>query len=164
MGGYSLTVEEKMRLRDYLDRYREWVSPRYVDEPPVAVVLAKLLAAFPSQSQSESPAAQRIDAYFEALNGLPLWAIDEARKAVIGGRISDLDPRWAPTPPQFARIVEMIMAPHRSALAELARIAVATGLEEAVHEAMKMPATVAGEGGFTQIADWLTPDAKAQAA
>lgn len=77
----------------------------------IAVEIAKLLAAFPSQDASESPMQLRITAYFEAIAGLPLWAIRDVRVRVVQGMISDFDRRFAPTPPQFADAVRKVVAP-----------------------------------------------------
>ena len=77
----------------------------------IAVEIAKLLAAFPSQDASESPMQLRMAAYFEALAGLPIWAIRDVRVRTVQGMIAGFDQRFAPTPPQFADAVRKTGSP-----------------------------------------------------
>jgi hypothetical protein len=60
----------------------------------------------------------RIEAYFDALGAAPAWAVREARLQIIRGD-TDLDRRFAPTPPQLADIVKTILRPFRDDLALL---------------------------------------------
>lgn len=92
----------------------------------VAVELAKLLAAFPAQEQSASPVALRMEAYFDALFGIPAWAVEQARLKVIRREVATLNPTFAPTPPEFGEIARNIVAPLRADLNRMEEIAQAT--------------------------------------
>lgn len=76
----------------------------------IAVELAKLIAAFPSQDPGVS-ADLRIAAYFEALEGFPVAAVCAAREKINRGLVADLNKAFAPTPAQFADVVRKIVSP-----------------------------------------------------
>jgi len=128
--GFSITEAQRRELDAAIADYRDRLEPRPNNHRGLAVVLAKLLAAFPAPVQSDAPVEQRMDAYFEALHDVPAWAADEARKMVVGGRVTDLNPAWAPTPPQFARIARQVMRPDQIILADMERIAAAKTMQE----------------------------------
>lgn len=81
-----------------------------------------MLAAFPAQAQSEGPADLRMEGYFVGLTGLPLFAIRAAREKIIAGE-TNLDSRFAPTPPQFAVLARSMLAPLQRDLSDLHSIA-----------------------------------------
>ena len=99
MSGWSITDDERSRIAGLIKHHKARMTPQVGDHRLIAVTLAKLMAAFPAQSQSEGPAEQRVEAYFEALGGMPAWAAEEARKAVISGQALECSTAWAPTPP-----------------------------------------------------------------
>lgn len=124
----------RMRLADYqtrhiaaeINRLRGLLSPSS-DRTGMAVELARLLAAFPSQQQSDTPAELRMAAYFEALEGVPAWAVGEARARILRGEVV-LDHRFCPTPPELANVVRIVLRPLRADLDDLRKIqAAATG-------------------------------------
>ena len=80
-----------------------------------AVEIAKLTMAFPSQGQEGVPNDLRAGAYFDALDGLPAWAVADARRKVVAGRTPYGDP-WAPTPAQLRKLVSEILTPLRGEL------------------------------------------------
>lgn len=90
-------------------------------KPELAVELAKLLTAFPTQAQDQTSTTLRMEGYFEALAGLPLWAIRQAREKIMRGETS-LDTRFAPNPPQFAVVVRSLTMAVERDLGELERI------------------------------------------
>ncbi len=69
----------------------------------VAERMKIVLAALPSQDKGASEEL-RAQAYVYALEGVPLHILDEVVRDVLQGRISELSPVFAPTPPQLARI------------------------------------------------------------
>jgi hypothetical protein len=88
----------------------------------LAIELAKLLAAFPAQDQSDAAAKLRMAAYCEALAEVPAWAVAEARVRILRGEVESISNKFAPTPPELASIAKMIMRPHRARLDDLLRI------------------------------------------
>jgi hypothetical protein len=76
----------------------------------IARQLAKLLSAFPTQDTGQA-ANLRIDAYFEAIDGSPTWAVEHAVRRILSGSITELDGRFAPTPPQLATVVRNLVSP-----------------------------------------------------
>lgn len=130
MSGCSVTERERSRIIALIARHKTKLSPGHEDRRAIAVILAKLLAAFPAQSQSEAPAAQRVDAYFEALGGVPAWAVDEARKYIITGMAAECTGSFAPTPPQLATVCRRMMAHDREIVMDLERILLAASEHE----------------------------------
>lgn len=88
------------------------------------MVLAKLFAAFPALASGETSTDLRIAAYMEAVESIPAWAVAQARDAVIRGE-TVCDPRFAPTPPQLARLARDAMRPVAEDAADLGRLAIA---------------------------------------
>lgn len=122
MSGCSIAELERARITGLIARHKARLEPGHNDRKAIAVVLAKLLAAFPAQAQSEAPAAQRVDAYFEALHGIPAWAVDEARKCIITGMAAECAGSFAPTPPQLAAVCRRMLAQDTKIIADLERI------------------------------------------
>jgi hypothetical protein len=126
MSGIRPTPQQARAIQGHLASLRSRLVSGPQDRQAVAVELAKLLAAFPAQEQSDMPANLRMEAYFEALHGVPAWAIGEARARVLRGETA-LDMRFAPTPPQLAAVAKTLLEPHRRDLARLEIIARAAG-------------------------------------
>lgn len=83
------------------------------------------MAAFPFRDAGDVDMATRADAYFEALDNCPAWAIQQARLKVVRGEVGSLDTRFAPTPPQFAELVRSLTQPLRDDLVALERLSAA---------------------------------------
>jgi len=88
----------------------------------VAVELARMLAAYPAQKTDDVSAELRMEAYFEALAGVPAWIVAEARLACLRGE-GGCDPRFAPTPSQLSGICRDRLRRMADEMAELIRIA-----------------------------------------
>lgn len=74
--------------------------------------LFRLLAAFPQRAGEASVSIDlRVDGYMTAVSDMPAWALRKAVDDVLGGRVADLDQRFAPTPPQLARLVRLKLEP-----------------------------------------------------
>ncbi len=100
----------------------------------LAVILVGLLSAFPMQAQSDTPMELRTAAYCEALADAPLWAVAEARRRILCGDVS-LGHNFAPSPPELANIVKMVLRPLRADLDCLRKIlAAATSQDVKVAE------------------------------
>jgi hypothetical protein len=126
MSGMEPTEQERAQIPGLLSTLKRQLSAGPSDRQGIAAELANMFAAFPAQDQSDTPAALRIGAYFDALSDAPVWAIRQARLKVISGEyVGSLDSRFAPTPPQFAGIVRSILKPLRDDLADLEKISAA---------------------------------------
>src|SRR3990167_7572094 len=135
MTGFSISEAEKRRLRAMIAQLQARVSPPPGNSRLLAVSLAKLFAAFPAQAQSDAPVEQRMEAYFEALHGVPAWAVEEARYAIVRGEAVGLNDTWAPTPPQLAKIAKERMKTVQADLNDLILIEQAKPIDVAVSEA-----------------------------
>ncbi len=94
-----------------------------------AVEIAKLMAAFPTQAQSDTPTSLRMQAYFEALADAPVWAIAEARARILRGEVT-LGHGFCPSPPELANVVRLVLRPLRADLDDLRRILAASNPQE----------------------------------
>lgn len=75
-----------------------------------------------------------MEAYFDALGGVPSWAVADARLKVIRREVATLNPTYAPTPPEFGEIARRILSPIRGDLARLEAIATAADDHEPTPE------------------------------
>lgn len=100
-------------------------SPTADNLQHLAVVLAKLFAAFPAGAIDAGPASLRSEAYFDALADIPAWAVARAAGDVIRGE-ADVDRRFAPTPPQIAALAREKLRPAQDDLTDLLRLEQAT--------------------------------------
>ncbi len=128
MGRPQLPEWQKRYIEELMNGLRARLSSSS-DRRDMAVEVAKLLAAFPSQSHSESPAALRVQAYFEALADAPVWAVAEARGRILRGEVI-LGHQFCPSPPELAGIVKMVLRPLRADLDDLRRILAASDPQE----------------------------------
>lgn len=62
-----------------------------------------------------------MEAYFEALDGIPAWAVSDARLAALRGD-GGCDPRFAPTPTQLALIARQKLQRVRDEISILTRL------------------------------------------
>lgn len=122
MSGFTITPDQRRRLEAWMTTLKSRLRCDATDTRDKAVELAKLTTAFPMQGQDATSSELRIEGYFEALAGLPAWAVAEARARIIRGETM-LDARFAPTPPQLADIVRMVVKPLECDLRDLADIA-----------------------------------------
>ena len=119
--GMTISERERQRISVLATGYRDQLSPGRDNRKHLAVILAKLLAAFPAPQAGETSTDLRIAAYLEAVETIPAWAVDAARGAIVRGE-TECDTRFAPTPPQLARIARKAMAPMYETAVELDRI------------------------------------------
>lgn len=122
MSGFTITPDQRRRLETWQTTLKSRLACGATDTRDKAVELAKLTTAFPTQGQDATSSDLRMEAYFEALSGLPAWAVREARARIIRGETM-LDTRFAPTPPQFADLVRLVVKPIKRDLRELVDIA-----------------------------------------
>lgn len=81
-------------------------------EHEIAVVVAKLQAAFPAADVASSVAEVGGEAYLIALEGVPLWALEEAYRRVLRGEAA-VNRQFMPKPPELRFLVNEISRPAR---------------------------------------------------
>lgn len=119
MAGFTMTPMLSRQIQARLLTFRQQITGGPQDRQAIGIELAKLLAAFPTQDQGDTPAGMKIAAYSDALGGAPEWAVREARLKVVRGDVAGINKNFAPTPPVFADVVKEILRPYRSDLADL---------------------------------------------
>lgn len=130
MGGFRISPDQRRQIEASISSFRRQLSVGPNDRQAIGLELAKLLTAFPIQSQDGLSADMRIDAYVDAIGIAPAWAVREARLKVVRGEVPELNKNFAPTPPAFADIVKAVLRPFRADLADLE----ALGQIESAHE------------------------------
>jgi hypothetical protein len=121
MSGLRPTDYQMRHIEAEMTRLNRTLSPQHDNRERTSVELARLFAAFPAAAQSEMPATLRMEAYFEALANAPAWAVGEARARILRGEVL-LGHRFAPTPPELAHVVRLVLRPIRADIDDLARI------------------------------------------
>lgn len=72
------------------------------DEHALTRSVATLRAAFPAANDGHENAMLTVKLYVSALSGFPEWAVNDACRKALDGRIGN-NPNFAPTPPQMAQ-------------------------------------------------------------
>lgn len=90
----------------------------------MAPAIARLFMAFPGERLSRDEAAIRTDAYMVALEGAPLWAVEQAAAWWLRGEKGDGRENYAfcPTPPQLRHLADKAMHAARVRQQEAARL------------------------------------------
>lgn len=102
---------------------RDQLSSSISSSDPRDVVkrVARLFMRFPSTRLPEGQAEAMMAAYAADLSGFPLWAIDAACLAVIGGR-ADVSKSFAPSSIELREACVKAMAPVHVEIAELRKV------------------------------------------
>ncbi len=132
MGRRPLPDWQTRHIEEQIKALQARLSPSS-DREGMAVELARLLACFPSQAQSDTPADLRMEGYFEALAGVPAWAVGEARGRILRGEVT-LGHGFCPTPPELANVVRVVLRPMRADLDDMRKILAASSPQEPTPE------------------------------
>ncbi len=129
MGRPQLPEWQKAHIASLIKDLENRLTPSASCRAIMAVEIAKLMAAFPMQTTGDSPAVLRAQAYFEALDDVPVWAVAEARGRILRGEVT-LGHGFCPSPPELANIVRLVLRPLRADLDDLRRILAAANPQE----------------------------------
>jgi hypothetical protein len=129
MHGVEVTAAQARQIGEAIARMEASLRSGPGDLPAKGVVIARFLSAFPGSGEQ----GMRSDAYLEALENVPAWAVERAAGRFIRGEAS-VDARFAPTPPQVAQEARAAMQPARDDLAKLSRLRDAVADREAPPE------------------------------
>lgn len=104
--GTALSSTRRRELETMVSNFDRYLLPAVRQE--VAPVIARLFMAFPGERLSRDEAGMRADGYMIALEGLPLWAVEQAAKWWLRGERGDGRENYAfaPSPPQFRQLAE----------------------------------------------------------
>jgi hypothetical protein len=154
MSGFQVTGAQARQIEEAASRLKASFQAGPADIRAKAVLIARLLSGFPSQQTEQS---LRADAYFEALDGLPAWAVERSVGRIIRGE-AGLDTRFAPSPAQMAVEARRAMQPARDDLAALERLRIAVADREASPEERARVG-----GGFDRLLEEFGRRPRAQA-
>jgi len=114
--GRGLSPAERGELRADLAELRAILVP--AGRAEIAAALDPILTEMPAGDGGDAAEDVRVGTYAAALVGLPAFAIAEAVLAFLRDE-SGLNPRFAPTPPELARLARHKAARYRRQFAEV---------------------------------------------
>ncbi len=117
------------------------------DKKSVIALVTNLLLSYPAAGVSEKSAEARGQAYWTALNDIPLWALDEAIKSWHRGEVGELPDiwkgsvnfQWAPPPAILRAICLKIMKPYKRIEQKLLDTLEAVSLSDALEDDKIIP-------------------------
>lgn len=120
----ELTISQRTAVQNLVASLKSRLACGPFDGKERLVELAKLMAAFPAFQDGETQTRLRMEAYVAALDGVPAWAVSEAREAMIKGQFGAM--KYAPSPAEFASASRSRLLAAESDLSGLTRLASAT--------------------------------------
>lgn len=121
MGNRRVTEAEMRTIKGHISILSRSLSCGAADDKVKAVEIAKMSMTFPQQGMDDVSLDLRNESYFEALVGLPAWAVAEARRRIVTGSTAFGRP-WGPGPIEFADMVRDVLKPVRADLNDLRTI------------------------------------------
>lgn len=131
--GRGLTPAERVVLAATLAECAAWLTPATTTEIAALVTPILLTMAAPPAGAT---AALRVTAYDTALEGEPKAALAVACRQVLRGEVAELSARFAPTPPELARLTRKAASAWRSRLKSIEEL---LAMGEEVHQAARIP-------------------------
>lgn len=111
--GKGLTPNRREEARNLISSLSTILRGHPNEERARRNEMAKLVVAFSPGMMTEGVAELRMDAYLEAVEDLPVWAIKAARKAILAGEAGIPQDKlaWLPSPPQIVAAAKRAMEP-----------------------------------------------------
>jgi len=136
-GGLKLTDEERAQAERTLDRLRRELIA--ADDPKTRDqrlgIIGKMLLAYPIANASTESGRARGEAYLDALDDVPPWALAAAvRRWNRGGAGDDHDYRWPPAPAVLRKIAVAELATLKPTVLHLENLLAAVPVDEAMKE------------------------------
>lgn len=133
--GSTLSTEDRAQAEQVLEqlRAREQANDAPETRKQRLAIVAKMLLAYPVAGASTEAGRARAEAYLDALDDVPPWAISEAVKRWHRGQCGDNhDYRWAPAPAVLRLVSLEQLVPVRAAADHIAGLLAAVPLDEAM--------------------------------
>lgn len=105
----ALTSPQRAEVQAMVSHCAALLLPATKRELGAAVM--KLLVNYPQDGASEAVLTARAETWIEALDGLPAWAVDAARRKWMRGEVEGVNPDFAPKPPRLRQIAVDLMGP-----------------------------------------------------
>lgn len=125
MMGYRLQPQHLTTLEHKQLTLNQRLTAGPTDGRLINAQLLKLLMAFPPRDTGAGIAGEvQAGVYLQAIAHRPAWGVRMAVDAIISGRLPNGKPcpygkPWAPTPPEFALLIDDMMFPYRDDLMRL---------------------------------------------
>lgn len=113
------TEDQRRKVQEMAARLDGWLEPAPVDA--VGTLIAKLHTFLSAPELDEGAALVRAQAYLDALEGAPAFALDEAYRRIVSNE-AGLSTRWMPTPPDLHTLVRDIARPAREHVFRLRQV------------------------------------------
>lgn len=139
-GGLTLTDEQRRQATALRDEIQAGLDSSGIPEATKArlAILAKMLMAFPAANATFDAARARGEAYLDALDDIPPWALQDAVRQWNRGE-GDGNHDFAPSPARLRKICLGVLAPHGAALAHLNDLLNAWTHEDALDVSRQAP-------------------------
>ncbi len=135
-GGLSLTPDDRALAESLLAQLRGTaISADTTDARKHRLaILTKMLLTYPVAGASSETGKARAEAYLEALDDIPPWAIANAVRVWHRGEAGDHDYRWAPAPAVLRVIARSQSEPLKPAIEHLEKLLAAVPIDDAMRE------------------------------
>jgi hypothetical protein len=124
----ALSEEQRRAVQARVDHLGEAEIAADVDE--TMMVAVELLEAFPAAKLSDEQARLKAKGYITALEGVPTWAVAEARRRWLQARAGLQNYDFAPTPPRLREVADEVLVDVRAQRLFLQRLLKAKPVRE----------------------------------
>ena len=107
--GMALTTEKRSHVTALVSDCERMLAPATKRE--IGAIVMQLLADYPADGASEALEDARSRNWIEALEGLPAWGIEAARRKWLRREVEGANPDFAPKPARFREIVMSCLVP-----------------------------------------------------
>lgn len=139
-GGLTLTDEQRRQATTLRNEIQAILDSADIPEATKArlAILAKMLMAFPTANATFDAARARGEAYLDALDDIPPWALQDAVRQWNRGE-GEGNHDFAPSPARLREICLGILAPYGAALAHLDDLLNVWTIEDAMDVSKQNP-------------------------
>lgn len=138
--GMDLSEQERAAIESHVSSLRSLLrqTPENSQdcEAETLVLVTKMLLVLPSQKTSETGAEAKGDAYMDALDDVPTWAVRAGLRRWYRGECcadengKPYDYKWAPAPAELRRVSLDCLTPPRARILQLERLLTAVPFQD----------------------------------
>ena len=140
-GHAALTQDQRTFAESLRDRLARRLTPASSDE--IAAFVVMLQDQFGTGDVDDEALRRRQEGYLLALDGVPSFALDEAFRRIMQGKVPGMSPTFMPRGPELRQLMDEIATPARTYRGNLHRLLIAK-MEEPRHPSgpRELPAAV----------------------
>jgi hypothetical protein len=139
MSGVKISDQERSQAEAHLRLIQTALDPHHPDRAMCSMarfsLLTRMMMAYSAGATTDEAAGARLDAYADAVDDMPPWAIGEAIKRWHRGTCANLgfvpNYTWAPAPAHLRMVCKALIAEYETTAAKLNRLLAAVPIAEA---------------------------------